>query len=130
MPAFCLHGDTLFLSGTYAEKESSSLDMQSHFGHKKRPCPFGHSLTPNIFEKRKASTNNCLRRSISLSISILTCTYFHCNAIHLPMYYQVTADLLPLFFQFNSSILFCIFSGLVNAQSMVAYNRIAFLRFR
>lgn len=72
---------------------------------------------PVIFEKKKTSANKRLRRSISLSISILSCTYFHCNTIHLPMCYQFTADLLPLFFQFNSSILFCTFSGLVNAKA-------------
>lgn len=45
----------------------------------------------------------------------------------MPVYCQFTATLLPLFFQLISFILFCIFSGRVNAQSIVAYNRITFL---
>lgn len=96
----------------------------------KKAMPFRTQPDALNLRKGKPPQNKCLRRSISLSISILTCTYFHCNAIHLPVYCRSATNLLPLFFQFISSILFCVFSGLVNAQSIVAYNRIAFLRFR
>ena len=130
MPASSLHLDMLFLSGIYLLKRKLFQICNLFFGYKKRPCPFGHSLTPYNLRKEKPPQTLRLRRSISLSISILTCTYFHCNTIHMPVYCQFTATLLPLFFHFISSILFCIFSGRVNAQSIVAYNRIAFLRFR
>lgn len=129
MPASSLHLDMLPFRHLPVKKEAFS-NLQPVFGYKKRPCPSGHSLTPYNLRKEKPPQTLRLRRSISLSISILTCTYFHCNTIHMPVYCQFTATLLPLFFQFISSILFCIFSGRVNAQSIVAYNRIAFLRFR
>ena len=130
MPASSLHLDMLFLSSIYLLKRKLFQICNLFLGIKKRPCPSEHSLTPYNLRKEKPPQTLRLRRSISLSISILTCTYFHCNTIHMPVYCQFTATLLPLFFQFISSILFCIFSGRVNAQSIVAYKRIAFLRFR
>ena len=130
MSASSLHLDMLFLSGIYLLKRKLFQICNLFFGYKKKAMPFRAQPDALKFEKRKTSANITSARSISLSISILTCTYFHCNTIHMPVYCQFTATLLPLFFQFISSILFCIFSGRVNAQSIVAYKRIAFLRFR
>lgn len=73
----------------------ASLDTR----HKKRPCPFGHSQMPKNLEKRKASADICLRRTIFLSISILSSIHFHCNTTYLPMLCQFTTYLLPFFFQ-------------------------------
>ena len=67
--------------------------------HKKRPCPFGHSQMPKNLEKRKSSADIYLRRTIFLSISILSSKHFHCNTTYLPMLCQFTTYLLPFFFQ-------------------------------
>lgn len=84
--------------------------------------------------QRTQLNNYCKNKITRIDFTILAklCEFLDCtpNDILKLKYCQFTATLLPLFFQFISSILFCIFSGRVNAQSIVAYNRIAFLRFR
>ena len=89
------------LTGDYRDRTftgkcgPASLDTR----HKKRPCPFGHSQMPKNLEKRKSSADIYLRRTIFLSISILSSTHFHCNPTYLPMLCQFTTYLLPFFFQ-------------------------------
>lgn len=97
----------------------------------------GHALSDTARCLKNLEKKNPPQISICEGLFFSAYQFYHLHIfIVIPLTCQCSASSLPIYFHFSSSLFICIssifastFSVLVNAQSIVAYKRIAFFRF-
>ena len=101
MPASCLHGDTLFLSGTYVQKGTVHTICSFILGIKK-----GHVLLDTAWcllylRKRKPPQTN-----VCEGLFLSAYQFYHARIfIVIPFICQCATSLLPIYFHFSSSLI-------------------------